>query len=277
MGVSGNNEIVFEGVPVDLHGRVAAHVDALQRELEMILRDVPDAAADQVPAELRGRIQQLRDGFSYVSDHVNAAVASAHERGDATVDIQYRASSEEAGTAQELSTLLVDVDRYWRSGDLMTLDTPRDVLEFHDWFLTELVEQSEGRPPRRWSPEAGPSGAEALALGEDDDDVDETAGWDMSSEGSTVRISFTGDLDLVSAPHLRTLVAEAAQELDLSVLELDLSGVTFLDSVGLSVLLTVRMRLVNEVVTVTVVPSPAVERVFELAGVRQLFLADPVP
>lgn len=274
--MSENNEIVFEGVPVDVHGRVAAHVDALQRELEMILRDVPDVAADRVPSELRSRIQQLRDGFGYVSDHANAAVAGAHERGDASVDIHYLASAEEADTAQALLSLLVDVDGYWRFSDLMTLDTPPEVLAFHDWFLTELVDQSKGRPPRPWSPETAPSGAGALALGEDDDDVDETAGWDMSSEGSTVRISFTGDLDLVSAPHLRKLVADAAQELDLAVLELDLSEVTFLDSVGLSVLLTVRMRLVNEVVTVTVVPSEAVERVFELAGVRQLFLADPV-
>jgi len=266
--------MILRGVPLELHGQVAAHVDALQREFEMVLRDQADAgraATDPVPTDLRGRFQQLRHEFGYLGEQTHAVLTDARERGGAVADIAFDASPDVAEVSRGLLSLLVDADEYCRAGDLMTLAAPPEVLAFHEWFLTELISQSEGNPPRPWrgsSPDL-PGDAD----GDDNDDVDDdpTAGWEMASEGSTVRISFTGDLDLKSAPHLRTLVSDATQDPGLAVLELDLSGVTFLDSVGLSVLLTVRMRLVNDVVSVTVVPSPAVERVFELAGVSDLF------
>ena len=57
-----------------------------------------------------------------------------------------------------------------------------------------------------------------------------------SVEGETARLSVTGDVDLATAQIVRTAVCEAL-DAGARQIELDLAGVGFLDSTGLSVLL----------------------------------------
>jgi anti-sigma B factor antagonist len=272
--VTSGREIRILSVPVELHGLAAAHSAALQREFELIARDDPGAVAEHGVLGLRSLMEGYRNRFGVIGDQPDAAVASARERGDTEVDLCFDAPQEVGEACRELLDILAAADDYCRSGDLITMATPPDVLAYRQWFLSEFILQLEGREPLPWvagpvpaAPEVHVSSGEALTEGAD------LAGWNISGRGPNVRIGFTGDLDLVSAPHLRTLVADAARAEGLSELELDLSGVTFIDSVGLSVLLAVRMRLGEEAIRVTVLTSPSVERVFTLAGVRNLFLA----
>lgn len=266
-------DIHLLAVPIELQGRASAHVDALQREFEMIVRGDEDEA-DHVPARLRALIQQLRDRFGGIGDRPEELLDQARDRGDASIDLSYTAPPEIADACRQLRDLLAEADEYCQAGDLMTLATPPDVVRYREWFLNEFIRQVEGAEPLPWTSFDRGSGQSLDAVLEaGHDDEDDEPGWELTSEGTTLRIRFSGDLDLESAPHLRSLVASAAQAPDLTLLTLDLTGVTFLDSVGLSVLLAVRMRLVSEEVTVAVLASPAVERVFELAGVSELFAA----
>jgi anti-anti-sigma factor len=92
---------------------------------------------------------------------------------------------------------------------------------------------------------------------------------EISVDGSRATVSVSGELDLLSAPTL----AERLDALggDVKAVELDLSGLTFVDSSGLNALLTARRRLdeAGGECHVTTASDVAV-RLFEVAGVREL-------
>ena len=82
--------------------------------------------------------------------------------------------------------------------------------------------------------------------------------------GTTVRAS--GELDLATAPELRECLALVAGDV-----VLDLTGVTFVDSSAIALLVSEHRRRVakNEALTVTG-SSPMALRVFEISGLDQL-------
>ncbi len=89
------------------------------------------------------------------------------------------------------------------------------------------------------------------------------------SAGAPV-VELSGEIDL----HTRHVLQEALRTVDAdSPVVIDLTDVTFMDSAGLQVLLTTRRRA-----AVTIRGArPFVHRVFELAGLDQLFCFDDDP
>ena len=95
-------------------------------------------------------------------------------------------------------------------------------------------------------------------------------------EGQDVLV-ITGDVDLATAPELVS-AADAWTSANLNgPMRLDLTGVTFLDSTGISALLEIRRAAASAGTGVAVVGrSPIVDRVFTLAGIDDLFARDDV-
>jgi anti-sigma B factor antagonist len=88
------------------------------------------------------------------------------------------------------------------------------------------------------------------------------------SPGLTVR----GELDMRTAPELEAALEDAIRE-SAGALLVDLSAVEFLDSTGLQALLRIRARLGTEDrALVLVCPFGPVRRVFELAGLSDVFV-----
>jgi anti-anti-sigma factor len=80
-----------------------------------------------------------------------------------------------------------------------------------------------------------------------------------------VRVS--GELDIATAPRLQLVLDEAIASDPASVM-LDLDGLDFLDSTGITVLVRARRRLEDQGARLVLDGiSPAVERVLEVAGV----------
>ena len=73
-------------------------------------------------------------------------------------------------------------------------------------------------------------------------------------------IEARGELDLATADALATAIADAAGR----TTTLDLSGIRFIDSTGLRLLL-VNARTLGD--ALSIIPSPAVTRTLEIAGV----------
>jgi anti-anti-sigma factor len=86
---------------------------------------------------------------------------------------------------------------------------------------------------------------------------------------ATLRLS--GEIDLSTAPAVREAALSALQQFS-TVLHIDLSGVSFMDSTGLEVLLATRRRaeLLGGQLHLKD-PTPAVLRVLEVTGVARLF------
>lgn len=84
-------------------------------------------------------------------------------------------------------------------------------------------------------------------------------------------VAVRGEIDLSSAPELRSSLLEQAAA-GRATLVLDLSGVTFIDSTGLSVLLSGMKRLREAGGDLLlVIENPQILRIFEITGLTGLF------
>lgn len=81
--------------------------------------------------------------------------------------------------------------------------------------------------------------------------------------GSAAVLTVSGEVDAVSAPQLQSGIEEALERTP-AVLVVDLSGVSFFGSAGLSVLLLALEKLAKE--NLRVVASPQVRRPIEVTG-----------
>lgn len=89
----------------------------------------------------------------------------------------------------------------------------------------------------------------------------------VSEDRLAVRVAVHGEIDLVTAPLLeRHLLAAIAS--GRALVEVDLSGVTFMDARGVSVLVNARNAVSNGSTLRLQAPSEPVVRMLELCGVE---------
>jgi anti-sigma B factor antagonist len=102
-----------------------------------------------------------------------------------------------------------------------------------------------------------------------------TLALDIEPVGDAPGLAVRGDLDIATAQALDDALADTIRESD-GALVVDLSGVEFLDSSGLQVMLRARALLGREDRALAVVcPHGPVRRVFELSGVSEIFALFP--
>jgi anti-anti-sigma factor len=97
---------------------------------------------------------------------------------------------------------------------------------------------------------------------------------DVTRDGTTALVRIEGEIEFATAPRLRSALLDLAQEGAVPVV-LDLAGVTFVDSAGISLLIQAKKRLANtgsDLVLRT--PQPNVRRVLEISGVTELFVIE---
>src|SRR5205823_2329063 len=99
-------------------------------------------------------------------------------------------------------------------------------------------------------------------------------GWGVREDGEQLLISPTGELDMAVAPALRDAV-QTARELGMNTVVVDLTEVSFLDSMALSVLISGQQRLLEDGGHLDVVIPPTLRLVFETSGVADLFGPQP--
>jgi len=266
-------EVRLLALPVDVHVRTATHLDALNREFELIRRAAPEARS--APHRLQALVDRLHADFGGVADEPTAELQAAIERGDARIDLTYRVP-ENLGTAvQALGDILEEVDDYCRAGDhLLSLVTPEESLRYRRWFLGEFVRQVAGEPPSPWptrvdwhpalSTRSGAGGGPVAAPLPD--------GWSVDEAGDHVTVHVTGPLDLESAPALRS-VALGLVRPDRG-LAIDLTASAFVDSVGLSVLIAIHLRAGEEGGAVSFAVGPAARSVMAAAGLLDVLDVD---
>ena len=94
--------------------------------------------------------------------------------------------------------------------------------------------------------------------------------WTIEAADERVVACIDGDLDLKTGRDLEHFLATLI-DADCPV-EVDLSGVDFIDSSGLQALLTARRLLLERDSTLTLInPSASAQRLLELTGCDQLF------
>ena len=240
-------------LPLAVLTRAADHNLTLQRELALV------HAADEsgvAPARLLWLSQHLDQQYAAFNAAPRQTLQKAIEGDETHVDVRYEVPAHAALAAAELGAALDEVDHYCRNGDLLTLVTPTEALSFRRWLLGEFIAQiQKGANPTPWSdqlvgtPEDAATTAAALNTG---------------------TITIVDELDLEGAARVR---GDFASLLDSGVshLTVDMAACTFIDSVGISLLLTTRERLAQAGGTVVVTnANGATRRTLETTGVYNI-------
>jgi anti-sigma B factor antagonist len=97
---------------------------------------------------------------------------------------------------------------------------------------------------------------------------------DVLERGETAVFSVYGELDLHEAPELQDRIADAIDR-GTELIVVDLTNVTFIDSMALGVLLAASNRLrVSGRHLRLVVPNPSIRRIFEISFLDRVFTLD---
>lgn len=248
-------------VPVQIWQRANTHQETIQREFDIMRADL---AEDAVPNRLHQLVRGFDARFGQTSEPTMAQLYAAAERGDATVDLEFLIPPEASGASRQLVAMLDEVDDFCRAGDqLLTLATPPDLVLFRRWFLGEFMRQiDEGLEPLPWPQYAGTLAELPEA---------QTENPPQAERGDTIR--FTGDLDIATAAGLRDQIVNR-RATGVSHLTLDLAGVKFMDSVGISLLVSAHNRVVEEGSEMTLILSARLKRLMEVTGLVELLRPD---
>lgn len=97
---------------------------------------------------------------------------------------------------------------------------------------------------------------------------------DVERDGGAATVRIEGEVEFATAPRLRATLLDLAQDGATPVV-LDLSGVSFLDSAGISLLIQAKKRLASAGSDLVLRrPQTSVRRVLEISGVTELFLIE---
>jgi anti-sigma B factor antagonist len=240
-------------LPLAVLTRAADHNLTLQRELALVHTADESGVA---PARLLWLSQHLDQQYAAFNTAPRETLQKAIEGDETHVDVRYEVPAHAALAAAELGAALDEVDDYCRNGDLLTLVTPTEALSFRRWLLGEFIAQiQKAASPTPWSDQL---------VGTDEDVATTAAG------PNTGTITILDELDLEGAARVR---GDFASLLDSGVshLTVDMASCTFIDSVGISLLLTTRERLAQAGGTVVVTnANGATRRTLETTGVYDI-------
>lgn len=241
------------GVPVEVWQRASAHQEAIHREFDILKANLDQ---DSVPNQLNDLVSSLTARFAGVGDETSAELHRAAEEGRQEIDLVYTVPRAAAAASRELASMLDRADRFCREGEeMLTLVTPPDLVAFRRWFLAEFSRQiEEGQDPLSW-PEY------ERTLIEVDQEV-----RDRSVVAGTDSVVFEGELDLMTAGALRDQILLSRREEGSAVVELDLRGVTFIDSVGISLLVTAYKRLQDDGAEMRIILPERLRPLVEISG-----------
>lgn len=244
-------------VPISEWQRASAHMEAVKREFDIISADLDPTS---VPRRLLTLVEDLDVRFGDLG--AEAELRQAAERGEQSVDLVVDVPPEVADAARSLDEMMDEVDRFCQDGEqLLTLATPPELVELRRWMLGELTRQiEEGLPPVPWRGSAR-NGTQSRIP------VPDPASPETGDRERQIRIQ--GDLDLLTAGSLRDEILSARSE-GTALVTLDLTGVEFMDSVGLSLLVTAHQRLAREGLALRLLLPERLRLLFDIAGLTEV-------
>jgi anti-anti-sigma factor len=213
---------------MDLYRKTAEHQDGLRRELALMHWSDTDP-----PAQLFALSDELDERFSGFTERPQQEIQDALGSDVGRIDLTFDLPPDAAEGSRRLGQILDEVDALCSAGEhLITLATPPDAVLFRRWFLGEFIDQIAGKDPVPWTEYAARAGLDSGGV-----TPDNTAGTD----GSERLLRVDGELDMATAPGLRDEVNRILQD-GVVRIRLDLSEVTFVDSVGMSVIVASHHR-----------------------------------
>jgi anti-anti-sigma factor len=238
---------------LDLFDRSMQHMAALQRELDVIRVD--ERNRDRPPDRLARLVEELDQrfvGYRAAMQTIEALLETDASHHDVVIPVA-GVPGDVVPAIEELRDLMDEVDAYCaEGGELLTPPTPPDLLTFRAWLLGQVIDQLRGGEPVPWKPAAAAGAAEP-------------SGTPRPSSEAPAVLRLTGDLDLAGAGLVREEIYAAHAE-HTGNLRVDLSEVPFIDSVGISVLVTAHKRFARDGRALEIVVPARLQPNFEITG-----------
>lgn len=137
--------------PLQVHARAAEHSADLRREFQLILEQVRDHPTD-VPrrlVEVSTVLGQRYEGFTSEQEQL---IEDGIEQGRTTLpELVFTLPAHAGEAAAQLGGILDEADAFCRSGQLLTLATPDDLVTYRRWYLASFIDQCAGAAPVAWS------------------------------------------------------------------------------------------------------------------------------
>jgi anti-sigma B factor antagonist len=244
------------GLPLALQRKASAQTQALLRELAVLRTD--SESASLLPDRLLALLEELQSSDDGASVARQQQLAAAMERGDDTIDLDYQVQRGDAEAVTRLDDLFDETDAFCRAGhSLLTVRAPRDVRALRRWAFGQFTAQAAGAAPEPWH-----DGLIEELGGPDDED-------EAGVDAPPVVVELSGEIDLAAAPSVREALLRIV-DTGVRRIDIDASRVTFLDSMGISVLLAVHLRLRERGGAVRVVrASPQIETTLRFVGIPE--------
>lgn len=249
-------------VPIELWKQARAHQDAVRREMDLLRASAP---ADSVPHRLMSLVEDFDARFGDINDRTWGDFSAAAEDGAETTDLIIEMPFAAVAAARAVAAMMAEVDEFCRAGDhLMTLATPPELVALREWVLGELTRQiEEGAEPLPWPEHVSMPPAHGAAD-------------PASSRAGSETIVFEGSLDLATVGELRDAIQERRSRGPGRIV-VDLTGVGFVDSIGIGLLITTHTRLQEEGVQLRLIVSPRLKGLLELSGLTDLLRPEDPP
>jgi anti-anti-sigma factor len=266
------------GLSLPTWQRTREHADELRREFA-IMRI---SGHQGVPLRLLSLMAELDDRYRSFANEMNSDVQTAIERGDSQVDLVFELPGHALADVQRLGELFDEADDYCREGNnLLTLASSPETIAFRRWYLGQIVAQLSGEQPTPWVETTAPAPAnlsgrwlaEATATADLEPAVEPDQLNATISPGpgpGEVLLTLAGEIDLAVTDDLRGRFLEVHARAE-AVVVVDLAGVGFMDSTGLSVLISAWKRLKGEGRSLIVQnPRTPVRQLLETCGLSDL-------
>jgi len=139
--------VLLRNLPLRLLDRARQHSDALVREFAFVVHGGDDSG---VPARLLEIAADSDANYANLNPEAERLCDDALARGEEFLDVEVTVPSHFRDHILAAVPVLLEVEEFCRSGQMLTLVAPDDLRAFWVWYLGEFVRQIEGQPPQPW-------------------------------------------------------------------------------------------------------------------------------
>jgi hypothetical protein len=144
--------VVLLDFPLPLMDEARQHSEALMREFQMLAHADPETA--RVPKRLLELAAESEKRNAGLNSHADEIVDAALARGEEYIDLELFVPLTFRHQTLEAVPILLEVDEYCRTGQLLTLVPSDELRAFWQWYLGEFVRQIDGFEPVSWQSRA---------------------------------------------------------------------------------------------------------------------------
>jgi hypothetical protein len=140
-------------LPVRIWARSQEQHDALMREFALM--SVPSEESERqrhVPTRLAQLIDTLTADFEGVAtEQEEQLFAAAAADVDVIEELVYTLPRAAVPASKALGDMLDEADDFCRQGrHLLTLAADEELVRFRRWYLSQFIDQADGKPPVAW-------------------------------------------------------------------------------------------------------------------------------